>query len=119
MRGLHGDLGVEPTLLDQLEEPQVVLDHGVGVDRVPDVLPEIGERGGDPVLGEACRRVEGIIDPLGMNRFTVARTKRKRAGARSATVPRGEEQRIPHRVHGSIASTSRPARRPVSITPSM
>ena len=64
MRGLHRDLGVEASLLDQVEEPQVVLDDGVGVGRVLDVLAEDVNVAGIPFRRESFRRLERILHPL-------------------------------------------------------
>ena len=118
---LHRDLGVEPALSDQVEEPPVVLDDLLGVGRAADALAEERERRRDAVLRETGRRVEAVLHPLAGHESGDGRADESIPGKVLAqpAVARGQEECVARRVHGRIASISRPARRPVSIAPSM
>ena len=118
---LHGDLGVEPSFLDQVQQREVVVGDGVGIGGILDVLPQVRERRGDAVGGESLGRRDRILHPLAGHEPGHHRADEpvSREMGGEPSVPGGEEDRVASRVHGRMASISRPARRPVSIAPSM
>jgi len=64
LRGLDGDLNVEPGLIDALEHVVIVARDLVGFADVRDVLAEPREDGGERRLVELARRGERIVDVL-------------------------------------------------------
>ena len=64
VRRLHGDLGVETSPFDQVEEPEVVLRDGIGVGRALDVLPQERERHRDAFRRKSFRGLEGVLHRL-------------------------------------------------------
>ncbi len=121
VRRLHGDLGVETSPFDQVEEPEVVLRDGIGVGRALDVLAQERERHRDPFRRKSFRGLEGVLHRLAGHEAPDGRADEPepREVIAQPMVPRGEEDRFARRVHERIASTSRLARSPVSIAPSM
>ena len=80
VRRLDRELGVEPALDDRVEPAEVVLEHGdVPRSAVVTFSPSCGERRDEALRLETGGRGHRLVEGLpGMNRRTLARTKRYR-----------------------------------------